>query len=150
MKLELSLTWNTARPAWRVQSKMFHWGPWCYTRRNAWWEWLKGFDRKRNHCSKDEFGIRWVMFLLPVVLALVLWEKATIPFKRVWRWFGHRCVVCGRDCKSVIPACHYRYCSIECSAYDGALIGTPMKSWILFGTLKEPKRHFEADMKCDE
>lgn len=99
--------------------------------------------------KKDEFGIRW----LPFVMAAVLWEKATIPFKRAWRWFGHRCVVCGRDCSSlagfITAGHHYRYCSMECAAYDGAL-KEPKKSWVLFGTVKEPKRHFEADMKGDE
>jgi len=146
MKLELSLTWNTERPAWRVLSQMFHCGPWCYTRRNAWWEWLKGFDLKRNHLPADEFGLKWLLFLLPVVLALVLWEKATIPFKRLGRWLRYRCLVCGRDCSSPIPTPHYRYCSLECAAYDGSL-KEPKKSRVLFGTIKEPKRHFEADMK---
>lgn len=149
MKLELSLTWNTARPAWRVQSRMFHYGPWCYSRRNAWWEWLKGFDRR----PRDEFGLCWAMFILPLLLFVVLWNKATTPFKRAWRWFRYRCVVCGRDCSSlggfITAGHHYRYCSLECAAYDNAL-REPKKSRILFGTLKEPKRHFEADMKGGE
>lgn len=142
MNLELSLTWNTSRPAWRVRSRTFHWGPWCYTRRNAWWEWLKGFDR--THQPKGEFGLRRSLLLLIVVFGCVLLKTATVPFRRATRWCRGKCLVCGRHVGR-----GYRYCSLECSAYDWAL-KDPKKSKILFGTIKEPKRHYEDDMKGGE
>lgn len=70
------------------------------------------------------------------------------PFIRAWRWVFQDCIVCGSFI-SVHENVHYRYCSLECAAYDGAL-KEPKKSWVLFGTLKKPKRHFEADMKGGE
>ena len=92
--------------------------------------------------KKDEFGLKRSVWVMPFVLVVVVWSKLTISCKRVWRWFNYQCVVCGRDCKGVVPACHYRYCSLECAAYDGAL-NTPSKSRVLFGTIKQPKQHYE-------
>lgn len=41
-KLEYSLAWNPQAdvPYWRVQSR-FGWGPWCPSRLEAIWLWLK-------------------------------------------------------------------------------------------------------------
>ena len=144
MKLEYSTTWNTERPAWRVVSRAFHWGPWCYSRRDAWWEWLKSFDTRRRGCSKDEFGMKWFVFILPCVMAVVCWGVFKIPFVRADRWLQNRCLVCGVSvATSGLRSSRYRYCSLECAAYDGAL-KDQSKSWVLFGTLKLPKKHFES------
>ena len=124
MKLERSETWNTSRTAWRVTSWYFAWGPWCYSRREATVAWGK----TNKSIFLEFFGM---------------------PFVRLWRWYQHHCLVCGRnvECRCLLECnCgHYRYCSLECAAYDEAL-KDPRKSWVLFGRLKEPKRHHEADM----
>jgi len=95
---------------------------------------------------KDIAKLSWALFL--VAMGVV-----AIPFQRGWRWFRHKCLVCGRN---IHPNCirpqalayHYRYCSIECAAYDGAL-RNPSKSCILIGTVKEPKRHHEDHYDTD-
>ena len=73
-----------------------------------------------------------------------------IPFIRRTRFVAGDCLVCGNDARfnghTMRP---YRYCSLECASYDGALID-PKKSWVLFGAVMEPKRHYEADMNGDE
>lgn len=79
-----------------------------------------------------------------------LWRWITIPFIRHYRHTCMDCLVCGRYVGfSGHTTRQYRYCSLECAAYDGAL-KEPRKSWVLFGTIKEPKRHHEHDMKCGD
>lgn len=70
------------------------------------------------------------------------------PIIRLWRWLHERCIVCGVQTYSPKFGA-YRYCSLECAAYDQAL-KDPRRSWVLFGTVKTPKPHFEADMKGGE
>jgi hypothetical protein len=41
MRLEKSLTWNPGRTAWRVVCKRLLWGPYCYSRLDAFWQWCK-------------------------------------------------------------------------------------------------------------
>ena len=79
-----------------------------------------------------------------------LWRWITIPFIRHYRHTVGACLVCGNDAGfNGYTMRRYRYCSLECAAYDGAL-NDPKKSWVLFGTIMEPKRHYEADMNGDE
>lgn len=101
---------------------------------------MKWFKRKER---RELGGAGFIVTGLLVVLCLMAWEqivKVRIPFVRAARWCWGECLVCGRTVG------RYRYCSLECSAYDGSL-RDPKKSWVLFGTLKEPKRHYEADMR---
>lgn len=122
MKLERSDTWSgTGKPVWRITSWYFPWGPWEYSRLAAisYWVWK---------CWKPE---------LPEFMAM--------PFVRLSRWFNHKCLVCGRNvrCGCMLECdCHARYCSLECSGYDGAL-ADPTKSHVLFGRVMEPKPHHE-------
>lgn len=79
-----------------------------------------------------------------------------MPFRRFCRWLTYRCLVCGRSVGSRVPNVvegkvpHYRYCSMECGMYDGVMAARAdvkvRKSWIFYGRLKEPKRHYEAAM----
>lgn len=66
-----------------------------------------------------------------------------VPIIRFYRYMQRRCLVCGTrhirvSGKSPLSLRNWdlRYCSIECAAYDKALVD-PRKSWILFGTLSE-------------
>lgn len=141
MKMERSDTWaGNGQPVWRIQAK-HHWGPWCYSRRDAIWQWIKNWHRP------NDWGPGLSITMLVCVLGIIIWETARKPFVRGWRWFAYKCVVCGRNCSNIPPArCHYRYCSIECCAYDDAL-KDPKKSWVLFGTVHDhPKPHYEAAM----
>lgn len=57
---------------------------------------------------------------------------------RLWRYLRSRCLVCGR-----CDTGPYRYCTLECAAYDQAL-KDPGKSRILSGCVHaRPKPHHE-------
>ncbi len=122
MRIERSDTFGD-RPAWRVTSFYFCWGPYCYSRTATIWQWF--------------------VCILPDIPGFL-----AMPFIRAVRWVDHACLVCGRSI-IVHENLHHRYCSLECMAYDGALKDFK-KSWVLYGRLTEPKRHHEADMKGDE
>ena len=61
--------------------------------------------------------------------------------RRVYRKIVVRCWVCGVKCRSDVPPYHaWRYCSLECAAYDGAL-KDPSKSSLWRGVCMAPKEH---------
>ncbi|MGV0949277.1 MAG: hypothetical protein ACOYB3_01300 [Azonexus sp.] len=100
---------------------------------------MRWFKRK----PKDDWSLGFIIGAALVVMCVVTWDqvvKVRIPFIRLWRWCWGGCLPCGR-----MMGRGYRYCSLECAGYDGAL-RNPKKSWVLFGTLIEPKRHYESDM----
>lgn len=137
MKMERSDTWTgTGRPVWRIQAK-HHWGPWCHNRRDAIWQWLKGWHRP------NDWGPGLSITMIVCVIGIIIWETVRKPFIRLGRFVRGGCLVCSRK----IGYGYYRYCSIECCAYDGAL-KDPKKSWVLFGTVHDhPKPHYESAMR---
>lgn len=61
--------------------------------------------------------------------------------KRAYRRLTRRCWVCGVHCHSTMPPYQaWRYCSLECAAYDGVLHDLS-KSSIWRGVCVAPKRH---------
>jgi hypothetical protein len=49
-RLEFSVTWFRGRICWRYVTKELH-GPWCFSRRSAFYEWAKGRIKQRKHRS---------------------------------------------------------------------------------------------------
>ena len=75
-----------------------------------------------------------------------LWTIIKTAVIRFIRHMENRCLVCGRDTRTWCRGNLYRYCSLECAAYDGAL-SDPRKSRVLVGTIMKPKPHYEASMR---
>lgn len=93
MKLERSDTWTEGRPVWRVTfgkvSKWQNiwpdllapiWGPFCYTRRDAVWQWFKcwiGWVWRHSICT-------WRgLTLIVLFAAIVTWVVALVTKDRV-------------------------------------------------------------------
>lgn len=140
MKLERSGSllhpWQDRRDgksSWRVTSWYFSWGPYCYTRREAIWKWINQIGLR----GKGSFG-----------------EFLSMPLVRLIRWSCFGCLTCGRSIRASTPwtdirvtsfLARYRYCSMDCASYDGAL-KEPKRSWILFGRLVDPKVRHDAEL----
>lgn len=84
--------------------------------------------------------LRWLPNILFSMNSVVGAVTAAV---RAYRYVRRRCLVCGRSVgSSGQAAVVYRYCSIECMAYDGAL-KDHSKSRILTGKIVPPKPHHE-------
>lgn len=86
---------------------------------------------------KDDFKLGHTLVIVASAMAIGTWEAVANPIIRATRWLRKGCLVCGRFTNG------WRYCSLECAAYDGCL-KDERKSRILFGTVMSIKKHHES------